>query len=47
MKCKDYIVHYTSEENVRVAMALTGNITETARRRHGLSPVACAAWAEL
>lgn len=43
MKCKDYIVHYTSEENVRVAMALTKNITETARRQHGLSPVACAA----
>lgn len=43
MKIEDKIIHYTSDELIRVSIALTQNITETARKRHHLSPVACAA----
>jgi molecular chaperone Hsp33 len=43
MRYEDKIVHYTSDELIRVAVATTQNITETARKRHNLSPVACAA----
>ncbi|MCI1822178.1 Hsp33 family molecular chaperone HslO [Megasphaera sueciensis] len=39
----DKIIHYTTEERIRVSIALTKNIAETARKRHGLSPVAAAA----
>ncbi|ERT60236.1 Hsp33 family molecular chaperone HslO [Megasphaera vaginalis (ex Srinivasan et al. 2021)] len=43
MRYTDQIVHYTADENIRVAIALTREITETARLQHHLSPVACAA----
>ena len=43
MKYKDVIVHYTSDDNIRLAVAVTKDITETARTKHNLSPVACAA----
>lgn len=43
MNYEDQIIHYTSDERVRVSLALTRNITETARKKHQLSPVACAA----
>uniref|UniRef100_UPI0040291496 Hsp33 family molecular chaperone HslO n=1 Tax=Megasphaera micronuciformis TaxID=187326 RepID=UPI0040291496 len=43
MKYKDFIVHYTSDDNIRLAVAVTKDITETARTNHTLSPVACAA----
>lgn len=39
----DKIIHYTSDELIRVSVAVTREITETARIRHHLSPVACAA----
>lgn len=39
----DQIIHYTAEENIRVSLALTKNLTEKARQCHNLSPVACAA----
>lgn len=40
---EDKIIHYTAEENIRVSLALTKNLTEKARQCHNLSPVACAA----
>ena len=43
MHIEDQIVHYTSDELIRVSIAQTRQITETARQRHHLSPVACAA----
>ncbi|WP_317381872.1 Hsp33 family molecular chaperone HslO [Megasphaera stantonii] len=43
MHIEDQIVHYTSDELIRVSIAQTRRITETARQRHHLSPVACAA----
>ena len=43
MHIEDQIVHYTSDELIRVSIAQTRHITETARQRHHLSPVACAA----
>ncbi len=43
MTYQDQIIHYTSDELVRVSVATTRHITETARKRHSLSPVACAA----
>lgn len=39
----DKIVHYTSDELIRVSIATTRTIAETARQRHHLTPVACAA----
>ncbi|WP_300624571.1 Hsp33 family molecular chaperone HslO [uncultured Megasphaera sp.] len=43
MHIEDQIVHYTSDELIRVSIAQTRRITETARQRHHLLPVACAA----
>lgn len=43
MAVTDTIVHYTSDELIRVSIATTRQITETARKQHHLSPVACAA----
>ena len=43
MHIEDQIVHYTSDELIRVSIAQPRRITETARQRHHLSPVACAA----
>lgn len=43
MYIEDTIVHYTSDERIRVSIVTTRNITETARQQHHLSPVACAA----
>lgn len=43
MHIEDTIVHYTSDELIRVSVATTQTITETARTQHNLSPVACAA----
>lgn len=43
MNYNDMITHYTSDELVRVSIATTRTITETARKRHHLSPIACAA----
>jgi molecular chaperone Hsp33 len=43
MTIEDKIIHYTSDELIRVSVALTRQITETARKRHHLSPVSCAA----
>lgn len=43
MHIEDQIVHYTSDDLIRVSIAQTRRITETARQRHHLSPVACAA----
>lgn len=43
MNPHDQIIHYTSDELVRVSIALTRTITETARKKHSLSPVASAA----
>lgn len=43
MHIEDQIVHYTSDELIRVSIAQTRRITETARQRHHLSPVTCAA----
>ena len=37
------IIHYTSDELIRVSVALTRGIVEKARQRHQLSPVASAA----
>ncbi|MBF1348056.1 MAG: Hsp33 family molecular chaperone HslO, partial [Megasphaera micronuciformis] len=38
MKYKDFIVHFTSDDNIRLAVAVTKDITETARTKHNLSP---------
>lgn len=43
MTIEDKIIHYTSDELIRVSIALTKKTTETARKRHHLAPVACAA----
>ncbi len=43
MHIADQIIHYTSDELIRLSIAQTRHITETARQRHKLSPVACAA----
>ena len=43
MKYRDFIVHFTSDDKIRLAVAVTKDITETARTKHNLSPVACAA----
>lgn len=43
MEYRDSIVHYTSDENIRLAVAVTRDCVETARQRHTLAPVACAA----
>lgn len=43
MPYTDKIVHYTSDELIRVSIATTQHIVETARSRHMLSPVASAA----
>lgn len=43
MQLEDKIIHYTCDELIRVSIALTRNITETARQHHHLSPVASAA----
>ncbi|WP_301859898.1 Hsp33 family molecular chaperone HslO [uncultured Megasphaera sp.] len=43
MSLQDTIIHYTSDELIRLSVAQTRGITETARKRHNLSPVACAA----
>lgn len=43
MAIEDKIIHYTSDELIRVSVAVTRNMTETARKQHHLSPVACAA----
>ena len=37
------IIHYTSDEAIRVSIAFTAGIVEKARQSHNLSPVACAA----
>lgn len=37
------IIHYTSDEAIRVSIAFTAGIVEKARQSHHLSPVACAA----
>lgn len=43
MPIEDKIIQYTSDELIRVSVATTRTITETARQQHHLSPVACAA----
>lgn len=43
MEYRDSIVHYMSDENIRLAVAVTRDCVETARQRHTLAPVACAA----
>lgn len=43
MITRNQIIHYTSDELIRVSIALTTGIVEKARQRHNLSPVASAA----
>ena len=43
MTVQDKIIHYTTEESIRLAVAVTKGITEKARQCHRLAPVACAA----
>ncbi len=43
MQMKDKIIHYTSDELIRVSVAVTRTITQKARTCHNLSPVAAAA----
>ena len=43
MHIEDKIIHYTSDELIRVSVAVTRTITQKARTCHNLSPVAAAA----
>ena len=43
MQMEDKIIHYTSDELIRVSVAVTRTITQKARTCHNLSPVASAA----
>lgn len=43
MHIEDKIIHYTSDELIRVSVAVTRTITQKARTYHNLSPVAAAA----
>lgn len=43
MPVADKIIHYTSDECIRLSVAVTRQLTQTARTRHNLSPVAAAA----
>lgn len=43
MQMEDKIIHYTSDELIRVSVAVTRTITQKARTCHNLSPVAAAA----
>ena len=43
MQMEDKIIHYTSDELIRVSVAVTRTITQKARTYHNLSPVASAA----
>ena len=43
MHREDIIIHYTSDELIRVSVAVTRTITQKARTCHNLSPVAAAA----
>lgn len=43
MQMEDKIIHYTSDELIRVSVAVTRTITQKARTCHNLSPVAVAA----